>query len=72
MERFVRPDGVVLLQPLFGDLPGLGKSAEEVHVQDVLTEGAIKALDVSILGWLARFDEVKNHFVPFGPALQLL
>ena len=45
--------GVVVGPPCFDDLPGLGKVAERVLVETLVTQPAIEALDEAVLGWLA-------------------
>ena len=48
-EWVMRSDGIVLFQPLLGDLPGLGQAIEQVEVKHLLTISAIEALDNGIV-----------------------
>ena len=68
----MRTDGIVFLNPALGDFSDLSQAAEQVKVQNILPISAIEALDVGILRWFARFDEIQQDLMLFCPAGQLL
>lgn len=68
----MRPDSVVLRQPLLVHFSSFPQAGEEIEIQDDLPIGAVEALDVGVLRQLARLDEVQQHVVLFDPAFRLL
>ncbi len=57
-KRGVRPDRVVIDPPGFDEAPGITETVEEVLIQALIAQPAIKALDEGILCWLSRRDVV--------------
>ena len=60
-------DGVVFLQPLLSDFPDLGQAVEQIKAEHLLAVGAVEALDVSVLSWTTRFDEIQHDVMNLGP-----
>jgi hypothetical protein len=53
----VRPDLVVVSAPLLDDNSGLRPRAEPLHVEALVAERPVEALDGAVLLRLARIDE---------------
>src|SRR5215217_624116 len=62
----MRTDGVVIFQPMFGDLANLLKIIKQVSIQDIFPVGAVQALDVSVLRRLAGLDVEQFYMLFFG------
>jgi hypothetical protein len=53
------------------DVANLAEGAEEVGVEDLVTEGAIEALEVGVLGGFAGLDMMKTNSVAPTPGEEL-
>lgn len=60
---------MIVAAPVLGHAPDFVQADEYVAIQDLSREGPVEALDVSVLGRLARLD-VQRHVVPRGPLPQ--
>ncbi len=69
-ERLVRTLFVVGDDPIVDDVAHLAQGAEEVGVEDLVSEGSIEALDVSVLSRFAGLDVMKTNPVAFAPGNQ--
>src|SRR5262249_43348382 len=70
MQGAMRSSGVVILLPLGDDLSGMRQAPEPVEVETFVAESPVEAFDMSILGWLARFDKIEGDLVGIGPGIQ--
>ena len=48
-ERRVRPHGIVVLSPAYGDDPGFAKRVEDLAVQQLIAEPGVERLDEPVL-----------------------
>ncbi len=53
----VRSDLVVVTPPCGNGLAGLLQGLKPVLIEALISEGAVEAFDVRVLGWAARFDQ---------------
>jgi len=63
---------VVVAPPEMQLPPGVGQVEEHLHVQALVAELAVEALDVAVLHWPAWADEVQMHSVPVRPVIERL
>jgi hypothetical protein len=47
---------VIILPPVINDFPGVSDIAEPVLIQTFIAKSSVKALNKSVLRWLARLD----------------
>jgi hypothetical protein len=47
---------VIILPPVINDFPGMNDIAEPVLIQTFIAKSSVKALNKSVLRWLARLD----------------
>src|SRR3990167_3835374 len=68
-QRAVRSDRVVVLPPGLNEAPRLFEGGEPMLVQTLVPKPTIEALDIAVLGRLARVDEVRldPRAIPPGP-----
>ena len=59
---------VVVPSPVSQDLPSLAETGEPVVVQALVAQPPVEALDVGVLGRLARIDQQVPYAVPGHPA----
>jgi hypothetical protein len=64
----VRANLVVVLPPSGDCCPGLGKGLEPMVVQAFVPELVVKALDLAVLHWPARFDQDVANVMGLCPA----
>lgn len=60
----MRPDGVVVPPPSFGQDLRLGQRVENLLVQQFITHRAVEGLAVAILPWAAGCDVERLHADP--------
>ena len=66
----MRPHRIIVLAPLFDEYSGLFQRAENLRVEQLVSELAVKAFIVSILPWASRFGEEHLHADPLKPFAQ--
>ena len=66
----MRPHFVVQGPPSFDGSPGIGKRPEPMHVQAVVSEGAVEALDEAVLHRLSGLDQVELDPSGIGPGVE--
>ena len=69
-QAAVRSLRIVVDPPVFDDLAGFADAGEPMLVQALLSVAAIETLDVGVLRWLARVDEIQLDAVIIGPSIQ--
>jgi hypothetical protein len=47
---------VIILPPVINNFPGMNDIAEPVLIQTFIAKSSVKALNKSVLRWLARLD----------------
>ena len=66
-QRVVRPDFVLLIERIVGDLPHFVERIEQVRAEHFLAIGSIEAPDVDVLIGFARLDEAQLDVLPAAP-----
>lgn len=56
IQRGVRAAFVIILPPVINNFPGMNDIAEPVLIQTFIAKSSVKALNKSVLRWLARLD----------------
>src|SRR5690348_17242759 len=72
LECLMRTDGVVVFQPMLCDVANLLEIIKQISIQYIFSVRAVEALNVSVLGWLARLDVKQFYMFVFCPALESL
>jgi len=67
----VRPGFVVVAVPLGDQFSDVRQVREVVIIQALVTEFAVEALDVDVLGRFARGDELQIDSLAVGPAVHV-
>ena len=57
----MRPLRIVVVHPLVYELAHVGQRAKQVRVEQLTAKRAVEALDISILGRLARLNPVQGN-----------
>src|SRR5690606_32852867 len=70
VQRAVWPHLVVVLPPSLDDSPGILEIREPVHVEALVPEPPVEALNECVLDWFARPDEVDRHRRLVGPLVE--
>lgn len=71
-EGAVRAHSVVIVALCLNAFARVVKASERVLIQTFFAQVPVEALDVRILDWLSRTDELKPHAVLVGPGVQRL
>ena len=66
----MRPEGVVVVTPVFDDASGVVQVHEPFQVQALIAHLAIEGFDDAVLCGFSRLDEVQLDLVPVGPLVQ--
>ena len=63
---------VVIMAPQGQLATGIGQGKKDFHVQALIAQPAVEALDIAVFDRLARTDEVQVHSVVIGPQIHRL
>jgi len=66
-QRVVRPDFVVSLKPVVGDLAHFVERVEQVRAEHLFAVGPIETLDVRVLIGLGRLNETQLDVLLLAP-----
>lgn len=68
--RALRPGGVKVSPPSFGQITGLGERVEDFAVEQFIAQRSVEALAISILPWRSGRDVQRFHADLGEPSLQ--